>query len=53
LLEKISRFVNWPENSGINDTSKPFIIGILGKNPFGNTLEQVFESYNIKNKKEN
>jgi hypothetical protein len=31
LIEKISLFVNWPEQSGINDPSKPFIIGLIGE----------------------
>lgn len=38
----LSRFVTWPENSRIEDKSKPFIIGVIGENPFGKILDNVY-----------
>ena len=34
LLERFARFTEWPQNSNVHDKSVPFIIGVLGKNPF-------------------
>ena len=48
LMSKISNYVDWPENSSVNDKKKPFVIGILGDNPFGKILENL---YNDKDKK--
>ncbi len=49
-LERFTRFVDWPEESSISDTTKPFIIGIIGKNPYGKCLERIYEKQKIKNK---
>ncbi len=51
FLERISRFVEWPESSSIKNNSKPFVIVIIGKNPFGSTLEQLYSNRKIKKKK--
>jgi hypothetical protein len=52
LLKVFSQYIQWPENSGINDQSKPFIIGLIGKNPFGSILDKAYSQmkYKIKNK---
>ncbi|MCP4344945.1 MAG: YfiR family protein [Desulfobacterales bacterium] len=50
-LERFSRFVEWPEESGINDVSKPFVITVIGKNPFGKVLNHLYSTRKIKNKK--
>ncbi|MCP4111057.1 MAG: YfiR family protein [Desulfobacteraceae bacterium] len=47
-LERFSRFVEWPEESGINDVSKPFVITVIGKNPFGKVLNQLYSTRKIK-----
>jgi hypothetical protein len=39
FLFHFTQFVEWPETSFASDTS-PLIIGVLGKNPFGDFLEQ-------------
>lgn len=31
---KFPDFIDWPEECGINDRTKPFIIKVMGKNPF-------------------
>jgi len=42
FIEKFSRFITWPHESGIHDTSKPFIITVLGDNPFEGELQKMF-----------
>lgn len=49
-LERFTRFVEWPKESGIVDTSKPFIITIISRNPFGSILEQIYSKQKIKNR---
>lgn len=49
-LERFTRFVDWPEESSISDTTKPFVIGIIGENPFGKCLKRIYEKQKIKNK---
>jgi hypothetical protein len=51
FLEHFTRFIEWPESSGIADTSSPFIIAVIGENPFGSILEQTYTKQKIKNKK--
>lgn len=51
FLERFTRFIEWPESSAIADTSKPFILGIIGKNPFGLTLEEFYSYQKIRSKK--
>jgi len=34
FIERIVRFIQWPEDSPVNNKSRPFIIGIIGENPF-------------------
>lgn len=50
FLERLTRFVNWPPTSDVNDTAEPFIITVLGENTFGPVLEQLYETYKIRNK---
>lgn len=51
FLERFTRFIEWPEESAISDTSKPFVLGVIGENPFGSILEQLYATQKIKNKK--
>ncbi len=50
-IEKITRFVEWPKESEIDNTSKPFVIGIFGEDPFETTLRSIFSARKIRNKK--
>ncbi len=50
FLERFTRFTEWPGESAINDTTKPFVISVIGKNPFGNLLEETYSSQKILNK---
>jgi hypothetical protein len=53
LLKAFSQYIEWPENSGVKDKNQPFVIGIIGKNPFGSILEKAYSqsSYKIKDRK--
>ena len=50
-LEKISRFIKWPEESLMNDIDKPFIISVIGKTPLAKNLEQIYAIKKINKKK--
>jgi len=50
FLERITRFVEWPEETAIADTTKSFVLGIIGENPFGPVLGQLYDTQKIKNK---
>lgn len=52
LLWKISDYIEWPRTANMDDKSKPFIIAVLGKNPFGNLLDDLYSTggQKIKNK---
>jgi hypothetical protein len=49
ILFAIVPFVDWPVGSGVEDTSKPFIISVIGENPFEHYLDAKL-SKKIKNK---
>lgn len=52
LIGKISQYLEWPDQSEMDNNSEPFIIAILGENPFVNVFEDVYKSgeQKIKNK---
>jgi hypothetical protein len=50
FLEHFTRFIEWPDSSGITDTSTPFIVAVIGENPFDSILEQTYAKQKIKNK---
>ena len=50
FLGKFAEFIEWPRNSNVHDSTKPFIIAVIGKNPFGNLLEEIYGNSRIKNK---
>ncbi len=49
-LERISRFIEWPEEAFNSDTSSPFVISVIGNNPFGDILDKTFEDMKIKDR---
>lgn len=51
LFKQVTQYITWPETSGINDKSKPFVIGVAGKKPFGGLLQRVYSNQTIRNKK--
>jgi hypothetical protein len=52
LFRVLSQYIQWPKDSDVNDQKKPFVIGVIGKNPFGSILETAYsqEGYKIKGK---
>lgn len=50
FFQKFALFIDWPESCAMNDTTTPFILGIYGKNPFGDELTKLYQSQTIKNK---
>ena len=53
LFRVFSQHIQWPKNSGVGDRSKPFVIGIIGKNPFDDILEKAYSQTDIKIKDKN
>ena len=41
LLERLTRFVTWPEGALTEEASSPFVIGVVGRNPFGGELRRL------------
>jgi hypothetical protein len=50
-LEKIALFISWPGNTLKEGAAQEFVIGVLGNNPFGDILENVFKDKKIKDRK--
>lgn len=51
FLEQFTRFIEWPKSPDRADTSAPFIIAIIGEDPFGPILERTYAQRKIKNRK--
>jgi hypothetical protein len=51
MLEKIIHFVEWPESTNIDNTSRPFVIGVFGRTPFKEQLEVIYTHCRVKNKR--
>lgn len=49
-FEKFTRFTEWPLESNVNDKKVPFVITIIGENPFNGLLEEVYKEQKISNK---
>lgn len=50
-LERFARFMEWPNESSVKNLNTPFIIGVIGENPFGGELEKLYKIQLIKQKK--
>ncbi|SLM32385.1 exported hypothetical protein [Desulfamplus magnetovallimortis] len=48
FLERFTRFVQWPVPFSEINKKEPFIIGVIGPNPFGDILQAVFSRHPIK-----
>jgi hypothetical protein len=49
-LERITRFVEWPYETESSVSDDYFVIGVLGENPFGTRLTDLYAERTIKNK---
>ena len=50
FLYNFAKFVEWPSES-FADARAPIILGILGKDPFGTTIDQIIKSKTVKDRK--
>ena len=50
LLEKISTFIEWPDEAIANSKEDKFVIGIMGKHKFGQVLQDIYSKRKIQNK---
>ncbi|MBF0118963.1 MAG: YfiR family protein [Desulfobacterales bacterium] len=50
FIEKIAEFITWPSKSEIEDISKPFVIKVIGGEPFDNILTERYKNNKIKKK---
>jgi hypothetical protein len=49
FIYKFATYIRWPGAAGA-DTSTPFVIGVLGKDPFGPSLDAVVLGRNVQGK---
>jgi hypothetical protein len=47
----LAKYITWPEESRIDDKSKPFILGVIGKSKINTWLEKLYPPKNIQDKK--
>src|SRR5262245_48764900 len=50
FLERFTRFIEWPTDTALNNSDKPFCICVAGKNPFGTYLNDMASNVKIKGK---
>src|SRR6266550_280251 len=50
FLFNFAKFIEWPPDS-FAQPSSPFVIGILGENPFGGDLEQTIRGKTVSNRR--
>jgi hypothetical protein len=49
FLYKFANFVGWPSNAVAGET--PFVVGVLGEDPFGSALEKTMEGNTVQGRK--
>jgi hypothetical protein len=49
MIQKFTPYIEWPTNA-FPAPNSPFVIGILGSNPFGEALESIKKTSSIKNR---
>lgn len=50
FIEKLTHFVDWPANSQLSDPQHVFKLCVIGKNPFGGSLQKLAGLTKIKGK---
>jgi hypothetical protein len=50
LIPKFTRFVEWPSQSPVRNSYSPFILGVIGRSPFGDEFERYFLKQTLKGK---
>ena len=51
FLERFTRFVEWPEDVQNDSSSNHFAFGVIGINPFGSILDEMYSIQKIKEKR--
>ena len=49
FLFNFAKFVEWPANA-FSDTNTPFVIGVLGQDPFGSYLDDIVRGERVNNR---
>jgi hypothetical protein len=49
FMFKFVKFVDWPVNA-FSTTNAPLVVGIIGEDPFGATLDKVFDGETVQNR---
>ncbi|HJP95474.1 MAG TPA: YfiR family protein [Pyrinomonadaceae bacterium] len=49
FLFNFAKFVEWPPNA-FSDTNTPFVIGVLGQDPFGSYLDDIVRGERVNNR---
>jgi len=50
LLGRLPKHLEWPVESGVGDPASPFVISVIGTNPFDKWLENTYPRRKIKDK---
>ncbi len=50
-LERFTRFIDWPNESNVEDTTRSFILTVIGKTQFVDILKRDYRIQKIRNKK--
>lgn len=50
ILRRIPKHFEWPPGSGVSNQNTPFVLSVIGKNPFDKWLDVLFSRKKIKNK---
>jgi hypothetical protein len=50
FMERLTRFIEWPQ-SAFGDAKSPFVVCVLGTNPFGTYLDKLVGGRQVKNRK--
>ena len=46
FIFNLAKYIHWPEAS-TSETTKPFVIGVIGKNPFGKALDDALRGQRL------
>lgn len=50
ILEKLPQFIEWPREGEKERRASPFVIGVVGRSPFGDELEARFLNRDLKDR---
>lgn len=52
FIERLTRFIEWPDKSPLmSDPNAPFVIGVIGQDPFGSHLDDLARRHRIKGRR--